>query len=224
MFLVKRGALDKRLDPNFYKFEFQLIVNRITQNPSKKLLQLVQFSNETWNGEDFFESIFPYIEISAIDLDSGEIKEINHVPIGEAPSRAKMIVRENDIIVSTTRPNRGAIAKISKNQDFSIASTGFSVIRYLKVKELLKEYLHIILRHRICLNQMSQRSSGRNYPAITQEELGNIIIPLPTLSIQNEIVEHITDLRQRAKTLEAEAKEAIETAKAEVERMILGES
>lgn len=214
----------KRFDPSFHQIEFQDLINAIKKHNYSAIKNIVSFSNESWNQKDFFENTFPYIEISEIDTLTGEIKNVNQIAINDAPSRAKMIVRENDIIVSTTRPNRGAIAKISENQDFSIASTGFAVIRYLKVKELLKEYLHIILRHRICLNQMSQRSSGGNYPAITQEELGNIIIPLPTLSIQNEIVAHITDLRQRAKTLEAEAKEAIETAKAEVERMILGES
>ena len=35
---------------------------------------------------------------------------------------------------------------------------------------------------------MEQRSSGGNYPAITQEELQNILIPIPPLDKQLEIV------------------------------------
>lgn len=54
-----------------------------------------------------------------------------------------------------------------------------------------------------------------------EKVLKQVEIPVPPLEIQNEIVQHITNLSQQAKTLEDEA---IETAKAEVERMILGES
>ena len=99
-----------------------------------------------------------------------------------------MIVRENDIIVSTTRPSRGAISLIKKEQDFSIASTGFSVIRSLINSEISREYLFAILRQQITLKQLEQRSSGGNYPAITQEELSNVIIPFPNTLKQNKIV------------------------------------
>lgn len=54
-----------------------------------------------------------------------------------------------------------------------------------------------------------------------EKVLKQVEIPVPPLEIQNEIVQHITNLSQQAKTLEDEA---IETAKTEVERMILGES
>lgn len=44
-----------------------------------------------------------------MDLETGDINKISEIPISEAPSRAKMIVRDNDIIVSTTRLSQGAI-------------------------------------------------------------------------------------------------------------------
>jgi restriction endonuclease S subunit len=70
---------------------------------------------------------------------------------------------------------------------------------------------------------MGQRSSGGNYPAITQEELGNILIPYVDLNSQEKIVIRINEIYSQAKQLQTEAAQILADAKAEVERMILGE-
>ena len=133
-----------------------------------------------------------------------------------------MIVRENDIIISTTRPHRGAITLIDKDKDGFIASTGFAILREPKIK-INREYLLSFLRTQLALKQMLQRSSGGNYPAITSEELKNIIVPLPPLETQNKIAEEVKARMQKAEQLQKEAKEVFEEAKERVERIILGE-
>ncbi|MEY4937671.1 MAG: hypothetical protein RIS64_4030, partial [Bacteroidota bacterium] len=211
-----------RFDPAFYKPEYIQLLEGIRHTRYEKLSHLVKFSSETWNQKDYFKDDFPYIEISEINLSKGIISNVNQVKILEAPSRAKMIVRKGDIIISTTRPNRGAIAKISENEDFSIASTGFAILRHYDKSKIVPNYLHTILRHRICLTQMEQRSSGGNYPAITQDELGNINIPIPSISVQQEIVLHLEKITKQAQQLETEAKTALAAAKRAVEKQILG--
>lgn len=178
--MTYRGELDDRLDCEFYLFHFKQNINRLKLNKYDRLGNIVSFSKETWNQKDIYKSQFPYIEIGEIDLEIGEIKNINYLPIKDAPSRAKMIVRANDILVSTTRPHRGAITKIDFNQDGFICSTGFAVLRKIINKNISKKYLSFILREKFVLLQMQQRSSGGNYPAITQDELKKIIIPIPT--------------------------------------------
>ena len=69
--------------------------------------------------------------------------------------------------------------------DGFIASTGFAILRNLKIDSISREYLYYFLRTKASLNQMLQRSSGGNYPAITGEQLKEILIPIPTLDIQN---------------------------------------
>ncbi len=177
------------MDPQFYKQEYKDNIDRIKHFNHKRLGEFVKFSTETWNQKDFFDSTFPYIEISEIDTVSGEIQNIAQVEKVNAASRAKMIVREHDIIISTTRPNRGAISLIKREQNFSIASTGFCVIRDITNPEIDREYLFTILRQHVILKQFEQRSSGGNYPAITQEELCNVTIPLPVKDLQEKIVQ-----------------------------------
>jgi restriction endonuclease S subunit len=169
---------------------------------------LAKFSPDTWNQKDYFEEYFPYIEISAIDVQDGTIKKIDNIEKLNAPSRAKKIVRNNDILISTTRPNRGAISLLKELDKISIASTGFAVIRDIN-NEILREYLYIMLRQKSSLLQMEQRSSGGNYPAITEDELKKILIPLPSKEIQQQIIGIYNQAVAEKQAKEQEAKELL---------------
>lgn len=210
-----------RFDPQFYLKEYKDLCDKIKTQKHKRLGDIVKFSSETWNQKDFFADTFPYIEISEIDTLSGEIQNISIIEKEKAPSRAKMIVRKNDIIVSTTRPNRGAVSLIKDKQDFSIASTGFSVIREIKDNEVNREFLFTILKQQLSLKQFEQRSSGGNYPAITQEELSNVFIPIPPIEKQKEIADHITTIRNQAHQLTDKTNEAMKKASEEIEKILL---
>ena len=69
------------------------------------------------------------------------------------------------------------------------------------------------------VGQMEQRSSGGNYPAITQEELGNLKIPIPPKAIQNQIVEKMDKAYQKKQTKEAKAQALLES----IDDYLLGE-
>lgn len=212
-----------RLDAGFYKPKYISLMSSIRALTYSRLGHIVSFSNETWDQESIFSDIFPYIEIGEIDISLGEIRTISEVRIEDAPSRARMIVRGGDILISTTRPNRGAIVEMERGEKIFIASTGFAIIRKIVRKDIIQEFLFYILRQSISLKQMEQRSSGGNYPAITQEELQNLLIPIPPIEQQLEIVDRITAIRTQAKQLRQAAAAELEQAKQEVEAMILGE-
>lgn len=205
IFLVNRSEIEGRLDPSFYTKHFLDIIDEIKKcERYNRLYQIARFSSEYWNQKDMYENEFPYIEIGALNIEDGRIEEVAYIPIENAPSRAKVIVRANDIIVSTTRPNRGAIVRITKDENLFIASTGFSVIREIN-SSVNPDYLYMVLRLGFVLEQLSQRSTGGNYPAITQEELGKVFIPIPSLITQQKIVEYYNAAynKKRQKNLQA---------------------
>ena len=219
IFLILYSALEARLDSNFYKTEYTSLISKIKKLPNNKLGHFVEFSDETWDQKTIFNKIFPYIEIGEIDISSGEIKNISNIEIQDAPSRAKMIVRGGDILISTTRPNRGAIVKIDEVEHLFIASTGFSIIRKITKNNINNKFLFHILRQSLSLKQMEQRSSGGNYPAITQEELKNILIPNPLLEIQDKIVAKMDDAYADKKQKELEAQRLLDS----IDDYLLGE-
>lgn len=165
-----------------------------------RLGDIVEQANETWDQDSTrFSSEFPYIEISAVGLGTDDYT-VNMVPVKEAPSRARMIVRAGDIIVSTTRPHRGAIARIRPEDDGVIASTGFVVLRSMKTSGVSKDFLLNILMSSVALRQFLQRSSGGNYPAITPDEIGNILIPIPKEDVQKDLLEQCKKAQVDRKT------------------------
>lgn len=211
VFLVNSSEIEGRLDPLFYTRQFSIIMNQIKECALyKQLHEIAHFSSESWNQKDYYEDEFPYIEIGAINITDGLIEKVTKIPVDKAPSRAKVLVRTNDIIISTTRPNRGAIVKITCKENLYIASTGFSVIRDVDAS-VNRDYLYNVLKLNLSLKQMQQRSTGGNYPAITQEELGKILIPLPPIDIQIDFVSQLKEAYLEKYKKDFEAKLLLES-------------
>ena len=55
--------------------------------------------------------------------------ELPVIPANQAPSRARQETAENDVLVSTVRPNLNTVAVVTNEYAGAIASTGFSPAR-----------------------------------------------------------------------------------------------
>ena len=139
------------------------------------------------------------------------------MPLSE---RAKMVIQENDIILSTTDARRGAICLIDKRLDGFIALTGFAVIR--KVQKIIsRKYLFYALRFPSTLKQFEQRSSGGIYPMLIKNELTKVLIPFPPKNIQIQIAALMDRAYAIKKEKEAEAAQILDKAKQEVDDILL---
>lgn len=188
-FRVKASeAHSRRLDPHFHSPTFRMNRLRIESHRYLAMKGLCELSDETWDKTQYFQDRFPYVEIGAINCENGEIGDIEELVTAEAPSRAQMVVRAGDLLVSATRPTRNAIAIVPLDVEKAIASTGFLVVRGVQSTLVAPKYLFHALRMEFCTKQFDQYSSGGNYPAITKDDFRKIIIPLPPLSEQRRIV------------------------------------
>jgi type I restriction enzyme, S subunit len=212
---------DGRVDPHFHHPTFSKLLDIIQTAPHKELGQLAKFSNEIWSPEQETAEIFRYIEISGVNIQTGNLTAVETL-VSEAPSRARLLVKGGDILVSLTRPHRGAIAQAGESFDGCVASTGFSIVREISDKRISKDYLWCILRNQICLRQMLQRSSGGNYPAITEPELKQILIPIPSEKTQEAIASELSRRRAEARHLSESAEREWREAKEKFEKVLLG--
>lgn len=148
------------------------------------------------------DAVFQYIDIAAVDVAVGTIANPQEVEGGEAPSRARKVVRAFDVIVSTCRPTRGAIAVIPIELHDQIASTAFSVVR--AHGDVNPFYLHYALRLPSTLEQFRKWSTGSSYPAILDSDVKKTLIPVPSPDIQDAIAEKmVAALRDRAVAIDA---------------------
>jgi type I restriction enzyme, S subunit len=146
------------------------------------------FAKRGFNKSQYKADTFKYIEIGAIDPTKGilEAKEVN---INKAPSRATQVVKENDLIIGTTRPYLKKFALVTKEYDSDVCSSGFSVIQPSPNYHL--PFLLQFLKCTYGIEQLKNKMTGGLYPAITEAELKEIKVPLPSCKEQIKIMELI---------------------------------
>ncbi|MBW4467099.1 MAG: restriction endonuclease subunit S [Pegethrix bostrychoides GSE-TBD4-15B] len=167
----------------------------------------------TINDEALTEQTDPCQEIKYIDIgnvdSNGEISEIAEYRFEDAPSRARRIVRDGDIIISTVRTYLQAIAPIESPPNNLIVSTGFAVVRS-KHERLDENYCKYALRAPEFIGEVVSRSVGISYPAINASDLGSIEIYVPPLSEQRQIAEYLDRETQKLDALIAAKKRLLE--------------
>jgi type I restriction enzyme S subunit len=177
----------------------------------------------TINNEALSEDISPDYELQYVDIgnvdSSGAIQEIATYRFNASPSRARRIVRDGDVIISTVRTYLQAIASIQDPPDNLIVSTGFAVIRP-RPGVLVPNFCKFALREPKFLAEVEMRSIGVSYPAINASELGDIPIDLPSLQEQQAIAKYLDRETARLDELVA-AKERLLEILAEKRRALI---
>ncbi len=115
-------------------------------------------------------------------------------------SRAGRVIRQNDVIISTVRPNLKAFAYIDFTIKDTIVSTGFAV---LSPKDMiLTKYLYYLFYTELLLNHISQVVRGTSYPAMNIDDMEKFIFPLPPLAEQERIVAKIEEIKETIDEIE----------------------
>ena len=127
---------------------------------------------------------FLYIDIGSIDRDLKAIISPTEMTGVDAPSRARKVVREGDVLVSMTRPSLNAVALVTPNLDGQIASTGFDVLRCSGVEP---RWIYFLVRTRAFVGAMSDLVQGALYPAVKAKDIRGYLIPLAPLNEQRRI-------------------------------------
>ena len=162
-------------------------------------------------------TLFNYIEMGCVNPTEG-ITGSQKIETKKAPSRATQIVHTGDLIIGTTRPYLKRFAIVTEQYHNNVCSSAFQVIAPDESYNL--HFLHEILLTPLAIEQFEHYMTGALYPAITNKDLRKIQIPLPPLSIQNEIVEHINALRTEQKQLRQQSAELKSSAIQQFEQAI----
>lgn len=180
-----------------WDIDFHLPAEGIAQFPRELLKRVDQVADVAKNKRDpgkNTDGTFLYLDISSVDVISGSIVTPQEVDCVDAPSRARKVVCAFDLMISTCRPTRGAIAVVPPKFHDQIASTGFSIIR--AKRGINPFYLHFALRLPSSLEQFRKWSTGSSYPAILDEDVAKTLIPVPSPEEQDEIAQLVVQALQ----------------------------
>ena len=149
----------------------------------RQIKQVAKF-NELLISKSFNHSEIDYIDISSVK--EGRITEIKRISKDQAPKRAKRVIRDNDILLSTVRPNLKHYTFITKSSGKLIASTGFVVI---SAKTIDPHFLYYFLTNKSYTDFLAAIADTHTsaYPAFTPDVIERTIIPFPPVVEQKKI-------------------------------------
>ncbi|MBR0221951.1 MAG: restriction endonuclease subunit S, partial [Synergistaceae bacterium] len=202
-------ALTGRLDAEYYMPKYDEYLKMLNSSGNevsyiKNEFELVKTKCDRKNQS------YRYIEIGDIDISSGSA-DFNIINADDLPDNAKIMTRKGDILVSTVRPNRGAVAILE--EDGFLVSGAFTVLH--EKGNINKEVLHVILRSEIYRDWLLRYNVGTSYPVIKDEDVLNMYVPVLPQAAQREIAEQVQNsfkLKSKAEDLINKAIKAVELA------------
>ena len=169
---------------------------------------------------------------SALDYNIGDIRYIRitdidengNLKVSDKKTAEKIdcsyLLNYNDVLFARS----GSVGRCYIHKDTSEPAifAGYLIRYELDIEKIIPDYLFYYCNSSIYHFWVETIQRPAVQANINSQEFSKLPIPLPPLQKQQEIVDHISAIRQQAKALQEEGKAILEQAKKEVEQMILG--
>lgn len=149
-----------------------------------RLGELIDINPETLSVSKYNGKI-QYIDIASVNR--GWLDGYTEYDISDAPSRARRIIRNNDIIYSTVRPNLRAYYYVKDCPDNAICSTGFAVLR--AKGNVDSRFIYSLVTEDSFVNYLSLVAKGSAYPAADTADFKKAKVAVPDLPSQKRIAD-----------------------------------
>lgn len=138
---------------------------------------------------------FTYVDIGAIDNKTQTIAAPKRMLGADAPSRARRVIKADDVLFSTVRTYLKNIAMVPQEFDGAFTSTGIAVLRPGDGVE--PRYLFNWVTSDEFITEISKSQDGTLYPAVTDKDVFEAGIRLAPVPEQRRIVAKVDGLTAR---------------------------
>lgn len=202
----------KRIDAEYYQEKYKIIIDKIQsyKNGCIKITDLNSINNKLVS--ICKNKKYEYIELSNIDS-MGFINNLELYYGYELPSRARRLLNNNDVIISSVEGSLDKSSLIYNNNNNLLCSTGFLVFN--ENEFINPETLFCFFRLTLIKELLKKISKGTILTAFDSNSICDIEIPNLDKNVQNSIAEKVQEsykARDRAKDLLEEAKKKVEDA------------
>lgn len=196
-----------RIDAEYYQPKYKDYTNALKATGTVSSSCNIYDHNYTPNKA----SDYRYIELTNVG-NSGEVNDVSLQAGSALPTRARRLVKNGQVIVSSVEGSLQNCALITEEYDDALCSTGFYV---LDSDSINSETLLVLFKSEVIQALMKQRCSGSIMAAISKDEF--LAMPMPTIDedIQKEIAAKVQEsfkLRRKSKQLLDYAKQTVEMA------------
>jgi type I restriction enzyme, S subunit len=155
---------------------------------------------DKWDPRKSPRTEFDYVDIGAIDRQ--RITRSTRLLGGDAPSRARQLVRSGDTILSTVRTYLVNTALVSTELDGATVSTGFCVLR--PTTAIDPKFLFYRVIESAFVAELSEAQTGSSYPAVRDADVFALRVGLPPVAEQRRIVAAIEEQLSRVEGARSE--------------------
>ena len=207
---LKESFLESgRIDAEYYLPKYEDYINVVSAyaGGSAPLGKVCTIKDSNYTPEHGVK--YRYIELADIGR-SGDITGCSYENGEDLPTRARRVIAQGDVIVSSIEGSLNSCALVTDDYDQSLCSTGFYVVR----SSLINAETLLTLFKSFPIQQLLKKGcSGTILTCISKQEFENIPIPLIRPEMQEEIAKHV----RRSFALRKEASELLKKAKLSVE-------
>lgn len=219
IFVVNRRMFEDRFDPKFNK-DIAYIRDLSCVYPWISLDDVTIDNGQYGANEkakDYQKGDVRYIRITDIG-ELGNLKE-SDMKTAEYIDSSYML-HKDDILFARS----GSVGRCYIHKDMTAPAifAGYLIRFVLNTNRINADYLFYYCNSKLYKYWVNTIQRPAVQANINAQEFRSMPIPLPPLAKQQEIADHISNLRQRAKGLQAEGNQILENAKKEVEQMIIG--
>lgn len=219
-----------RYDPYYHNEYFEEAFKCLKETSNYKLIRLSEISTVITSGitpksgsDDYTDSEHGIAFIRSGDIDiMGDVDFDNLLYIKHEVHDTRMKsskVQEGDIMIAIVGATIGQVGIYHSSREANI-NQAIALVRLKNgynpeyIKEVIKSSIG-----QLNLDRLKRPVARAN---INLEEISSMLIPIPEIEVQNEIVKSIVSIRQQAKQLQMEGTIMLEKAKQEIEKIILG--
>jgi type I restriction enzyme M protein len=212
--VVSTDLLTDRLDVEFYQPNDKKLIEELGALGAVPLKEIATFVRERDHFREEPAEVVRYVAIA--DVDTRLLAILTHETLAphDAPSRASYRLQKGDLITALSGASTGtpkqAVAIVGDEEDGMICSNGFGVLR--DVKTVHPYYLAAFMRSDGFLRQVRRYMTGHAIPSISLEDLGEVLIPLPSAETNRRVtklVSELIELRKKAVSVGQSLGEAV---------------
>ena len=217
---------NNRFDVNFHLPKINSQYQALQQAKNCKLVRLGDLLAEMANGAtpkgaSYLTEGIPFFRIQNIVPNGLDLSDIAYINRATHNIMKRSQTRPGDLLMTITgRVGTAAVVPESIKEG---NTNQHIVIMRLKPNLINANYLSAVINSNAVSFQTVHRTTGTTRIALDYTAIKSLLIPVPSLEIQRDILQEVERCHSVAKRLRAEAETLLVEAKAQVEQMILGE-
>lgn len=205
-YFLRTDELETRFDFDYYMPAFRELELWLRDKNALPLGDVVKINKRKPAVFNQKEKYVKYVELADVNVEYSEIVNCTEMPVYSLPSRAAYEIKKGDIITAVAGNSIGTrkhmTALVSEEYDSAICTNGF---RILEPKgKIDKCYLLFYLRTEFFLRQVFKFRTGAAIPSISDDDLKQILIYMPSTEEQNAIAQRVNksfSLRMKSRSL-----------------------